>query len=53
MNLGTYIIENYTVNHPVVGELVKQKITYFNLRGEIDNVEFFDGYIRPGYTLKE
>ena len=52
MNLGTYLIENYTINHPVVGILVKQKITYFNLRGEIENEEYYYGYVRPGYNPK-
>lgn len=51
MNLGTYLIETYTVNHPTAGLLTKQKITYFNLRGEVDNIEFYEGYIRPGYSL--
>ena len=49
MDLGTYKIEKYTVNHPTAGLLTKQKIIYYNLRNEIETVEFYNGDIRPGY----
>ena len=52
MNLGTYIIENYIVNHPVVGQITKQRIIYYNRNNEIETIEFYDGYIREGYTPK-
>jgi len=50
MELGTYVIETYTVNHPTAGILTKQKITYYNRRNEIETIEYYDGYIRQGYT---
>jgi hypothetical protein len=50
MDLGTYQIETYTVDHPTAGTLTKQKIAYYNRRDEIETIEFYDGYIRPGYT---
>jgi len=52
MEKGTYIIETYTVNHPTEGDMTKQQIIYYNQRDEIVTLEFYDGYIRPGYTLK-
>lgn len=52
MDLGSYIIEDYVINHPVVGILTKQKIIYYNIRNEIEIIEFYDGYIREGYTPK-
>lgn len=52
MDLGTYIIESYIVNHPVVGILMKEKIIYYNIRNEVDIIEFYDGYIRDGYSPK-
>lgn len=52
MDLGTYIIETYTVNHPNVGILTKERIVYYNKRDEIETIEFYYGYIREGYTPK-
>ena len=52
MEQGTYIIESYIVNHPTEGELTKQRIIYYNQGDEIITLEYYDGYIRPGYTLK-
>ena len=53
MEQGTYIIESYIVNHPTEGEITKQSITYFNQRDEIVTLEYYDGYIRNGYTPKD
>ena len=50
--MGTYEILNYSVVHPELGVLNKQKIVYYNLRGEIETEEFYFGYIRGGYNLK-
>ncbi len=50
MNLGTYIIETYTANHPTAGILTKQRIVYYNRQNEIETIEFYDGYIRDGYS---
>jgi hypothetical protein len=52
MELGTYLIETYTVNHPTEGILTKQRIIYYNRRDEIETIEYYDGYIRPGYILR-
>lgn len=51
--LGTYKIEQYIVYHPVEGELIKEKIIYYDIRDEIEFDEFYFGYIRNGYTLKK
>ena len=50
MDLGTYQIETYTVDHPTAGTLTKQRIIYYNRRDEIETIEYYDGYIRQGYT---
>jgi hypothetical protein len=52
MELGTYVIETYTVNHSTAGILTKQKITYYNRRNEIETIEYYYGDIRQGYTLR-
>jgi len=53
MNLGTYKIEDYQVITNT-GEIVnKRKIIYYDLEGEENLVEFFDGDmedIRKGYN---
>jgi hypothetical protein len=52
MNLGTYEIETYTVEHPTAGTLTKQRIIYYNIREEIETIEYYFGFIRDGYTPK-
>ena len=52
MDLGTYIIETYTVNHPTAGILTKERIVYYNRRDEIETIEFYYGYIRDGYSSR-
>jgi hypothetical protein len=52
MGQGTYEIETYTVNHPTEGTLTKERIIYYNIRNEIETIEFYDGYIREGYIPK-
>ena len=39
MELGTYLIETYIVEHPTAGTLTKQKITYYNRRDEIETID--------------
>lgn len=50
--LGTYEIVNYSINHPVEGTINKQKIIYYNNQNEIELEEYYFGYIRDGYSLK-
>lgn len=49
MEQGTYVIEDYTVNHPTEGDLTKQRIIYYNTRNEIETIEYYYGNIRMGY----
>ena len=51
-NLGTYEIVSYTIQHPTEGLLNKQKIIYYNNQNEIETEEYYFGYIREGYSLK-
>jgi len=50
----TYKISEYTVKHPELGKMVKQKIEYF-VNGISESVEYYDETveIRTGYTLEK
>jgi len=49
---GTHEIVNYTVDHPTEGVINKRKIIYYNNQNEIENEEYYFGFIRDGYTQK-
>ena len=51
-DLGTYEIIYYVVHHPVVGDITKQKIVYYDKQNQKEFDEFYFCYIREGYDEK-
>jgi hypothetical protein len=51
-DLGTYEILDYVVHHPMVGDITKQKIVYYDKQNQKEFDEFYFGYIREGYNEK-
>ena len=51
--MKTYEIVTVNLIHPIVGNLTKQHIYYYDNNNELELVEFYTGEIRDGYSLKQ